>query len=64
MYAQTYKRKGAFLPIFGTDRLKTFVQSLLLTHLENIRIDSYHMQYFPPEKGKEGEESSGGSWDC
>lgn len=29
MCAHTYKRKGAFLPIFGADGLKTFVQSLL-----------------------------------
>lgn len=54
LHVCTHKRKGAFLLVFGADGLKTFVQSLLLTHLKNIRIESYHMQYFHPEKGRRG----------
>lgn len=55
MCARIYRRKGVFLPIFGADGLKTFVQGLLLTHLENTRINSITCN-ISQKKGREGEQ--------
>ena len=51
-----YKRKGVFLPIFGADGLKTFVQGQLLTHLENINSITCNI---PPKREGGGGEQCG-----
>jgi len=61
MCAHIYKRKGVFLPIFGAGGLKTFVQGLLLTHLESIKINSITCNISPPEREGGGGEQCGQS---